>query len=77
MTRNVRLGFMLQQEPFFLDCMYCRKKFHCPDEDIGHRVRCPFCGSAMMADIGRKSEAELALPDVKDLVAEEDDNSDL
>ena len=66
---------MPQPEAFDLECMHCRKMLHCPAADVGRRIRCPACGSAMMADIGRKSEAELVLPEVKE--AEEHDDTDL
>ena len=69
---------MSQPEAFTLDCMHCRKKLRCPARDVGKRIRCPFCGSAMMADIGRKSDDPSELPDnVPEVKAEEDDNSDL
>jgi DNA-directed RNA polymerase subunit RPC12/RpoP len=68
---------MPPSEAFSLDCMHCRKRLRCPADKVGKRIRCPECGSAMMADIGRKAEAEIELPEVKEVIAEEDDNIDL
>ena len=68
---------MPQPKAFTLDCMHCGKKLRCPADKVGKRIRCPVCGSAMMADIARKSEAELELPEVKSVITEEDDDTDL
>lgn len=64
----------MPQQAFDIDCMYCRKKFHCPAEDVGQRIRCPACGSAMMADPARKSDEAIEIPEVK---TEEYDDTDL
>jgi DNA-directed RNA polymerase subunit RPC12/RpoP len=65
-------------QAFTLDCMHCGKKLNCPSADVGRRIRCPACGSAMMADPARKSHDDIELPDLKpEAITEERDDTDL
>jgi len=61
---------------FDMDCLYCQERLHCPEGIAGKRIRCPKCGSAMMADPGRKSDASVNLPDyVPEQTTDEQDDT--